>query len=167
MSAYDHSSHVAEIAAKIKSVRFGMFTTTDQHGHLHSQPMTNQDVDADGGLWFYTSTATELWENIAANPKVNVSFAEPADSLYVSVSGSAERVVDRARIRALWNPTVAAWFPNGVEDPHVVLVRVATQNVHYWDSNANKMTQVFEMAKAAITGTRPEVEPGEHGSIKL
>ena len=34
MSAYDHSSQVAEISAKIKSVRFGMFTTTDQHGHL-------------------------------------------------------------------------------------------------------------------------------------
>ncbi|HEU4376701.1 MAG TPA: pyridoxamine 5'-phosphate oxidase family protein [Telluria sp.] len=167
MSAYDHSSQVAEISAKIKSVRFGMFTTTDKHGHLHSVPMTNQQVDADGGLWFYTSTATELWENIAASPKVNVSFAEPEHSLYLSVSGTAERVVDRERIRALWNPMVAAWFPNGVDDPHVVLVRVATQNVHYWDSNANKMTQMFEMAKAAITGTKPDIEPGEHGNIKL
>ena len=39
--------------------------------------------------------------------------------------------------------------------------------MHFWDSNDNKMTQMFEMAKAAITGTKPEVEPGEHGSIKL
>ena len=167
MSAYDHSAHVAELRDKIKPVRFAMFTTTDEHGHLTSQPMTNQEIDAEGGLWFYTSTATDLWENIAANPKVNLSFAEPADSLYVSISGTAERVVDRERIRALWNPMVAAWFPNGVEDPHVVLVRVVARTVHFWDSNENKVTQMFEMAKAVITGTRPEIEPGEHGKINL
>jgi general stress protein 26 len=167
MSENKHSLQVAELAAKIKSVRFGMFTTVDRHGHLTSQPMTNQEIDADGALWFYTSTATELWENIAARAKVNVSFAEPADSLYVSISGTAERIVDRARIRALWNPMVAAWFPNGVDDPHVVLVRVAARTVQFWDSNDNKVTQMFEMARAAITGTRPEVEPGEHGKIAL
>lgn len=167
MSAYDHATHVAELAAKIKPVRFAMFTTVDQHGHLTSQPMTNQEIDKDGGLWFYTSTATDLWTNIAANPKVNLSFAEPADSLYVSISGTAERVVDRARIKELWNPMVAAWFPNGVDDPHLVLVRVAARSVHYWDSNENRMTQMFEMAKAAITGSKPEAEPGEHGKFTL
>jgi general stress protein 26 len=167
MSPYDHSSQVAELSAKIKPVPFGMFTTVDQHGHLTSQPMTTQQVDADGGLWFFTSTATDLWENIAANPKVNVSFAEPADRLYVSISGTAERVVERERIRALWNPMVAAWFPNGADDPYVALVRVAARTVHFWDSKENKVTQMFEMAKAAITGTRPEIDPGEHGKLKL
>jgi general stress protein 26 len=167
MSAYDHATHVAELAAKIKPVRFAMFTTVDQHGHLTSQPMTNQEVDIDGGLWFYTSTLTDLWENIAANPKVNLSFAEPEDSLFVSISGTAERVVDRARIKALWNPMVAAWFPNGVDDPHVVLVRVAARTVHYWDSNENKMMRMLDMAKAAITGEKPETEPGEHGKFQL
>ena len=167
MSDTSHATRVAELAAKIKSVRFAMFTTVDQHGHLTSRPMTNQELDADGALWFYTSSATDLWENIGANPKVNLAFAEPADSLYVSISGIAERVVERDRIHALWNPMVAAWFPNGVDDPHVVLVRVAARTVQYWDSNDNKMTQVFEMAKAAITGTRPAIEPGEHGKIAL
>ena len=62
---------------------------------------------------------------------------------------------------------VAAWFPNGVDDPHVVLVRVAARTVHFWDSQENKMTQMFEVAKAAITGTRPEIEPGEHGQFTL
>ena len=167
MSDTAHSNHVAELAARIKSVRFAMFTTVDQHGHLTSQPMTNQELDAEGALWFYTSTTTDLWENIGARPKVNLSFAEPADSLYVSISGTAERVVERARIRALWSPLVAAWFPNGVDDPHVALVRVVARTVQFWDSRDNKVTQAFEMAKAAITGTRPDIEPGEHGKITL
>ena len=78
----------------------------------------------DGGLWFYTSTHADLWENIGAMPEVNVSFSQPDDSLYVSVSGTAQRVVDREQIKAMWNPMVQAWFPAGPDDPHVVLVRV-------------------------------------------
>ncbi|HEU5437344.1 MAG TPA: pyridoxamine 5'-phosphate oxidase family protein [Telluria sp.] len=163
----EHSSQVAELSDKIKSVRFAMFTTVDEHGHLISQPMTNQEVDADGALWFFTSSNTDLWQNIASSPKVNVSFAEPDDSIYVSISGVAERVVDRARIEQLWNPMVAAWFPNGKDDPHVVLVKVVSKTVQYWNSKENKLTRMVEMAKAVITGTRPDLDPADHGQIKL
>lgn len=163
----DHTKQVAELTDKIKSVRFAMFTTIDAHGHLISQPMTNQEVDADGALWFFTSSSTDLWQNIGASPNVNVSFAEPEDALYVSISGVAERVLDRARIDALWNPMVAAWFPNGKDDPHVVLVKVASSTVQYWDSKENKLTRMVEMAKAVITGSRPDLDPADHGTIKL
>lgn len=166
MYSYDHSTQVADLTAKIAPVRFAMFTTIDEHGHLISQPMTNQEIDAEGGLWFYTSTHTDLWENIAAHPKVNVSFANPESGLYVSISGTAERVVDRARIKQLWNPMVAVWFPNGVDDPHVVLVRVAARTVEYWDSSTSKIAGMFEMAKAAITGSTPDLDT-EHGKIRL
>jgi general stress protein 26 len=167
MSPLIEAAHVAELAAKIRPTRFAMFTTVDQHGHLTSNPMTNQDIDDDGSLWFYTSTLSGLWENIAHRPEVNVSFAEPEDNHYVSVSGTAERVVDRARIKTMWNPMVEAWFPHGPEDEHVVLVRVAPHGAEYWDSNESKMVRMFQMAKAAITGTPPEVDPGEHGTIQL
>ena len=155
----------SELADKIKSVRFAMFTTTDDYGHLVSQPMTNQEMDADGNLWFYTSTDTGLWKNIAARPQVNVSFAEPNDHLYVSVSGTAEREVDRATIKKMWNPMVQAWFPNGPDDPHVVLVRVVSHTAEYWDSSAGRVVQLFQMAKAVLTGSTPDV--GTHGHVNL
>jgi general stress protein 26 len=122
-SDYKHD-HAAALSDKIGSMRFAMFTSRDASGHLVSQPMTNQQIDNEGGLWFYTRSTTELWENIAHEPEVNVSFANNDDSTYVSVSGRAERVVDRTQIKALWNPMVQAWFPAGPEDEHVVLVRV-------------------------------------------
>lgn len=159
--------HAAELADRIKPVRFAMFTTVDQYGHLVSQPMTRQDTDADGAIWFYTSTLTELWENIAHQPEVNLAFSEPEDNLYVSVSGIAERVVDRARMHALWNPMVQAWFPNGPEDEHVVLVRVVPHSAQYWDSDESKMVRMFQYAKAVITGQTPDIDPGEHGKISM
>ncbi|GAB3431919.1 pyridoxamine 5'-phosphate oxidase family protein [Massilia solisilvae] len=167
MTTPTDSGHVAALADKLGPVRFAMFTTADQHGHLISHPMTLQLTDDGGGLWFYTATTAPLWENIAHNPEVNLSFARPDDMLFVSVSGRAERVVDRERIRDLWNVGVQAWFPAGPEDEHVVLVRVDPHAAAYWDSKESKMVRLFEYARAAFTGNRPDVEPGEHGTIPL
>jgi general stress protein 26 len=165
MSAYDHPSQVAELKARIKPIRFAMFTTIDQHGHLVSRPMTAQDTDAEGNLWFYTATDTALWQDIAAHPEVNLSFAEPEQNVYVSVSGQAERVVDRARIKAMWTPAVQALYPHGPDDPHVMLVRVVSYSAEYWDAGASGMVQLFNIAKAVLTGSTPE--QGEHVRIDL
>lgn len=166
MSSTYNRDHAAALSDKIGSMRFAMFTTRDANGHLVSQPMTNQQIDQEGGLWFYTRSTTELWENIAHEPEVNVSFANSDDSTYVSVSGQAERVVDRNQIKALWNPMVQAWFPAGPEDEHVVLVRVMPHAAEYWDSNDSKMVRLFAMAKAAVTGSTPDVD-AEHGTIRM
>ena len=166
MSAHNVQAHAAALSDKIGSMRFAMFTTRDNNGHLVSQPMTKQQVDDDGALWFYTSTTTELWDNIAHEPEVNLSFADSDASDYVSVSGKAERVVDRAQVKAMWNPMVQAWFPAGPEDQHVVLVRVMPHAAEYWDSNDSKMVRLFAMAKAAITGTTPDVD-SDHGTIRM
>ncbi len=160
------SAHVAELADRIRPVRFAMFTTVDAHGHLISQPMTVQQTD-ERGIWFYTSTLSELWENIAATPQVNLSFTEPDDNLFVSVSGQAFRVVDRQLVHDMWNAMVQAWFPAGPEDEHAVLVRVEPHAAEYWDSDESKMVRLFHYAKAAMTGERPEIEPGAHGKISL
>jgi len=161
-----NNTQVAALKDKIDNLRFAMFTTTNTDGHLLSHPMTKQQIDDEGGLWFYTSTYADLWENIGAMPEVNISFAQPDDSLYVSISGTAQRIVDRAKIKELWNPMVQAWFPAGPDDPHVVLVRVVPHGAEFWDSNDSKMVRFFAMAKAAVTGSTPDMD-NQHGKIDL
>jgi len=159
-------NHVAALEDRIGSMRFAMFTFRDTHDHLASQPMTKQQIDDQGGLWFFVSSTTELWDSIAHQPEVNVSFADSDNSTYVSVSGRAERVVDRAQVEKMWNPMVQAWFPAGPQDQHAVLVRVVPHAAEYWDSNDSKMVRMFAMAKAAVTGTQPDVD-AEHGTIRM
>ncbi len=165
MPAYEHASQVAELRARIQTIRYAMLTTIDQHGRLNSRPMTTQQVDAEGNLWFFTSTETALWQDIAAHPQVNLSFAEPADDVYVSVSGMAERVVERERIKAMWNPALQAWYPHGPDDPHVMLVKVVSDSAEYWDASASGMVQLFQMARAALTGSAPD--EAQHARIDL
>lgn len=155
----------AALREKIEHVRVGMLTTLNAENKLESRPMTNQKIDEAGQLWFFVSDEAAVSKQIERNPAVNVSFSEPNDSLYVSTSGEAQLVHDREIIKAMWNPMVAAWFPKGADDPHVTLIKVKLSSAEYWDSDKSKMTQLFLMAKAAVTGTPPKM--GEHTTVRL
>lgn len=152
---------------RLEHIRVGMFTTVDENGHLASCPMTNQKTDHEGSLWFFTSDQSTLSHNLAVRSEVNVSFVHEVESLYVSVSGHAEHIVDRQKMQEMWSPLMAAWFPGGIDDPHLALVKVTIESAEYWDSELGKMQQLLKIARAAITGHPPEAKPGEHGRITL
>lgn len=154
------------IAAKIKDVRFGMFTTVDDDNVLTSRPLTSQQIDNEGNMWFFTSDEAPFTHHLEHHPDVNVSFSNPDDHLYLSVTGQAYLLKDRAKARELWNPLVRAWFPRGLDDPHLAMIRVRIQSAEYWDANASKMKQLVQLAKAAITG-RAAVDMGKHTTICL
>jgi general stress protein 26 len=163
MDRYDDS--LAVLQEKIDDLRFCMFTSVAADGTLASQPMTNQQLDDDGCLWFFTSCDTELAENIVARPEVSVTFSQPDDQLYVALSGHATQVTDRERMRELWNPMVEAWFPRGVDDPDLELIRVSVDSADYWDAPSSKMVRLFKMARSVLTGHAPDL--GEHGHLRM
>jgi general stress protein 26 len=144
-----------------------MFTTLDEHGHLVSHPMTNRQIDREGVLWFFASDQSAITHNIALNPEVNISFMRPEEELYVSVSGRAEEIKDQLKVKEMWTPLIGAWFPEGADDPHLSLIRVNVHAAEYWDAEANKMLQLFKLAKAMVTGHTPEMGPSAHGKISL
>jgi general stress protein 26 len=152
----------------IKDIRFAMFTTRHGNGHLHSRPMTTQNgkIDEDSSLWFFMSRRSEVIADIAADPAVGVAYADTDADDYVAVSGQARVVDDAAKKRQLWNKMTEAWFPKGVEDPDLALVQVRITHADYWQAKGSKLTQVFKMAKAAVTG-RPPVNMGEHGRVDV
>ncbi len=141
----------------IKDIRFAMFTTRHEGGHLHSQPMTTQNkaLDEDDRLWFFMSRRGDPVADLGAESSVNVSYADPGKDRYVSVCGSARISDDLDKKRALWSKLNEAWFPGGVSDADLALVEVKITHAQYWDVKESKITQLYEMAKAAVTGKPP------------
>ncbi len=164
---YSAESH-EKLWGMIKDIRFAMFTTRHGNGHLHSRPMTTQNssLDDTGTLWFFMSRNSEPAKDLAAEPMVNVAYADTGDDCYVSVSGTAAVVEDAARKHALWSKLSGAWFPEGPDDPDLALVAVRITHADYWDVKESKMVQLWEMAKAAITG-KPPVDLGERGQVRM
>ena len=152
----------------IKDIRFAMFTARHGNGHLHSRPMTTQNsgVDEDDSLWFFMSRRGEPVADLAADPVVNVGYADPGADRYVSVSGTAAVVDDLAKKKQLWSKMAEAWFPGGAGDPDLALVQVKIIHAHYWDVQENKIVQLFHIAKAVVTG-KPPTQLGEHAEIRM
>ena len=165
---HDHTQDREKLWDLIKDIRFAMFTTRHGNGHLHSRPMTTQNgkLDEDRSLWFFMSRQSETVADIAGNDAVGIVYADPGADNYVSVSGNAALVDDMAMKQKLWNKMTEAWFPKGIEDPDLALVRVSILHADYWESTDGKLTQLFKMAKASITG-KPPTDMGEHGRVDM
>ncbi len=157
---------IKDLRSKISSIRFGMLTTLNDDQTLSSRPMTQQALEDTGILWFFTSDISQLALDLSRHPKINVTFANPPDSVYVAISGHAHVIKFKEKAAELWNPAVAIWFPEGLDDPHLSLIKVSIYNAEYWDSHSNKMLKIFSIAKAAIKG-EPPTDIGEHQKIEL
>lgn len=158
---------VAKVAELIKDINMGMMTTEAEDGLLHSRPMATQKTEFDGTLWFFTGRSTGKISEIDWNPEVNLSYAAPGDTKYVSVSGTAEIVEDRAKMAELWSDIYKAWFPQGLDDPDLCLMKVEVTFAEYWDVPSGKMVQVFGFLKALATGERLKMEGESHGVVEI
>lgn len=146
----------------IKHTRFGMLTHRHADGSLHAHPLTtvNKSLEPDMVLYFFVSKRTELGQRLQADGNVNVSYSDTSKDSYVSITGQASISEDMRQKEKLFNAMTKAWFPGGVTDPDLELVQVRVVHAEYWDVKESKTTQLFKMAKAAVTGERPEM--GEH-----
>lgn len=150
----------------IKDIDFCMLTTMDEHGDPHSRPMSsNGDIDPNGDLWFFTAASSHKVNEVEATPRVNVSFADPDNQRYVSVTGTAHLVRDRQKIDELWRPEFKMWFPEGKDDPEVALLRVSLEKGEYWDSPSSMIGYAFRFVSSLVTGKEPEF--GENRKVDL
>ena len=159
MSAED----TRKVAELIKGERFGFLTTTGPGGMLTSRPMTLQEVEFDGDLWFFAERGAEWVDHIRTSPQVNVGIG--SGGTWVSLTGQAAVVDAVAKKKELWNGGVEAWFPQGPEDASVVLIRVDGDSAEYWDSPGGRLATAFSFVKAKATGER--IEGGENEKVDL
>ena len=134
----------------IEEIKVGMLTTMDG-GALRSRPLETVGVDEDGTLWFFTSaTSAKVLEADADSGRVSLSYANPAKQDYVSVSGRATLVRDREKMAALYTKWIEVFFPKGLDDPDLGLLRVEVERAEYWDAPGSSVGRLFALAKGLV-----------------
>ncbi len=165
MSEQSKSEQVKYLKDKIEDVRVAMLVTVNAKHEIHSRPMGTAHVDEDGNIWFFTNEYSSKVDEISHENKVVVTYANSNNSTYLCIKGTAELVDDRAKMEEYWNPIIKAFFPAGIDDPKLTLMKIDTEEAEYWDSNSSKMVVAFQMLKAAVTG-KPYGKD-DHGKIEL
>ena len=160
------SESLEKLRELIKDIDFCMLTTIDEEGDPHSRPMSsNGDIDPNGDLWFFTAASSLKVDEVTNSPKVNVSFADPENQRYVSVTGVARLVRDREKIDELWRPQFKIWFPKGKDDPEVALLCVSLEKGEYWDSPGSTIGYALSFVSSIVTGKQPDL--GENKKVEL
>jgi general stress protein 26 len=150
-----------KLAELTRDIRVAMMTTVDDGGQIHSRPMATIESEFDGQLWFVTDVRSHKVHELQREHHVNLDYVDQVRERFVSVSGVAKIVRDPDRIRQLWKPVMKAYFPDGVDDANLALVKVEVKRAHYWDRPSGRLVQLVGLVKALATGERIEAE-AEH-----
>lgn len=160
-----NEKNIAILKELVEGVRTCMFTTVSSGDEFGSRPMSTAKIEEDGSIWFFTNEYSLKSKEISKENNVLLSYSDPSKNTYLTVKGKAELVDDQVRKEAYFSPFVKAWFPDGVEDPRLILIKVTPEEAEYWDSSSSKIVVLFSILKAVVTGDTPDM--GKHDTIKF
>jgi general stress protein 26 len=113
----------------------------------------------DGTLWFITDKRSRKVRAIESGAATSLVFQNDKDGAYLQLLGSASIVEDREKLKELYTTLQRTWFPKGVDDPDITLVRFDATEGNYWDSHNSLMRLAVAFAKSILIG-----RPGKSGN---
>ena len=139
----------------------------DQPGY-HAQPMTAFRDGETSTIWFFTRDDTDLARDAGVGSGQSAMFHYGSKDQNVwacihgelSVHGHDRDVIDR-----YWNPVLAAWYPDGKDDPNLTILRFDADDGRVWVNEGGLFRFAYEIAKANVTKTLPD--SGDVVDIKL
>jgi general stress protein 26 len=158
----DNAENVDRAWELMKKIGFAMLVTRDGE-KLRARPMSAYLERESNAIYFLTDARRHKDEEIAHNPGINLSFADPSDQKYVSVTGTAVVSNDRGKIKQLFSTPAKAWW-DSAEDPNIRVLKITPEDAEFWDSPGSVISYV-KMATAAVTGTRPDL--GENRKVSM
>jgi general stress protein 26 len=155
---------IQKMREMIKGHRVFMMATHLEKIPFSVCPMTLQEMDAQGDLWFFTPKNSDHFKDIENDNRVQLILANEQEHLYLSIFGNATHMVDEAKVDQLWSPMLKAWF-NGKDDPNLALLNINMETAFYWNQDQSKLVPLYDMG--GTTGKDDPSNAGEKGTIVL
>ncbi|CAN7423693.1 pyridoxamine 5'-phosphate oxidase family protein [Phenylobacterium sp. LjRoot225] len=127
----------------------------------HFQPMTAFLERSDNRMWFFTYKDTDLAEAVANGAPAMFVFQDGRE-FYACVGGQLRVEYDRERMNRYWNALVAAWYPEGKDDPRLTMLCLEARDAEVWIAEGGPLRYVWEIVKANATHATPEVGGHTH-----
>jgi general stress protein 26 len=150
----DHAAVERQLWDEIEKHHTGMLGITGSSAH-HTQPMTAFVESEHKKIWFFTRTDTDLAREIAEGQPA--MFVYQQKEMQACIAGELTLQHDPARLEKYWNAVVAAWYPEGKDDPRLALLCLDCADAQVWVSQAGPAKFAWEIAKANATKHTPDL----------
>lgn len=156
-------SKIKELTDKSPSCFF--CTDIETGKPFNTRPMSVQDVDDDGNLWFLSANDSYKNQEIKHDSKVQLLFQGSSYSDFLNLYGTATINQHKEKIKELWNPILKTWFTEGVDDPRISVIKVTPEDGYYWDTKHNMAIGLIKRVAGAIMGKT--MDDSIEGNIKV
>ena len=164
---YYNREAIKKLKELAEDARICMMTTNLDQRPMSSRPMSLQEVDDEGIMWFISGKNSDKNYELRKDSEVQLFFMNNGSSEYLSVFGRAEIYTDQQTIDDKWSEMANAWFEDGKDDPNVSIIGVKPQNVRYWDTKHGKLVDMALMLYAAVTGADTGADGGNEGKLEI
>ena len=144
---------VEKIKEVVKKAQTCFFCTALSNGSSNAaRPMSVQQVDDAGNLWFLSAHDSHKNEDLALDPSVRLYFQGSAHSDFLMLDGKASVSRDKVKIKELWHFVIRTWFTEGVDDPRITVIKVSPSEGYYWDTKHRNAVAGIKMLIGAAIG---------------
>ena len=141
---------IKELAEKIETCFF--CTAISQGVAVKTRPMTVQEVDEQGNLWFLSASDSHTNAEIQNDPNVQLFFQGSSHSDFITLYGKASISTDKTKIDKYWKPLLKTWFTEGKDDPRITVIKVSAASGYYWDNKHGDAIAFVKMVAGAVMG---------------
>ncbi|WP_255602642.1 pyridoxamine 5'-phosphate oxidase family protein [Polymorphobacter megasporae] len=120
---------------------FCQSSAKSEGGELAGRPMSNNGkVEYQGDSYFFAYDSTRTAQDIGREPKVGLSYQGSGGLLgkppiFISIEGDASLIRDKQAFASRWSKDLERWFPEGINTPGLVMIKVSATRIHYWDGS--------------------------------
>lgn len=128
-----------ELSKQLRKIDFCMLNTNGGSGTITARPMSNNgDVEYDGDSWFFSYEDTRKIAEINRDAGVSLTFTAPLSFLgkpgiFLAVQGQASLIREKSQFEQHWVSDLDRWFPDGIDTPGLVLIKVSAKSIEYWE----------------------------------
>jgi general stress protein 26 len=139
--------------------------TTRFDGGLRARPVEPRPDRKASLIWVVTDLHSDKEHEIEAEHDVGLVFIDQKSHAYLSITARAQVRKDTAKAKEVWRGTDTIWWPGGPDDSNVCVLRIAPVTAELWDGPASKAVAIYEIAKAKLTGAKPNL--GENRKVTV
>jgi len=157
---------IAKMKELIDDIDICMFCTNIPDIPFNTRPMSTQEVDEQGNIWFLSSASSNKNFEIRQDEDVQLIYSKNQDAHFLTVYGKADVLRDKDKIEAMWSPIAKAWFHEGKDDPDITVIRVRPEYAYYWTTKHGKVVSFIKILTAMVSPTKIN-DDGVEGTLEI
>jgi general stress protein 26 len=149
----DPAADIDRFWTLLKDIPVAMVVTHDGKGeNVRGRPMAPRPAREEGIIYFLTDVDSPKADEIRGNGAICLALADQRRQKYLSVTGHAEVIDDRDRIKQIWSVYDKAFWPDQ-NDPRIRILRVTPESAEFWEGEGTVVTAV-KLVAATVSGAR-------------